>query len=264
MDDERRGHEAGAQRGTMPGHVTVRHPTIADGPRTIELINAAETHDIGEPMLELSDIATDWLGPGVDLDRDVILVEEHERLVAWAQVNGERGDADVHPDERGRGLGSGVLDWMEARVLARTPLDQAAVLGQTIPDGDVAARVLFQRRGYERRWTSWVLRLPSETQIRRPALPPGVDVRAVRPGEERAVHAVIDGAFSEWEGRDPRPFEDWQARVLRHAAPELEQKFFIVGFFFIFCTHATHYTVYYIVLSIPKYFYSQFLLKKPF
>ena len=56
-----------------------------------------------------------------------------------------------------------------------------------------------------------------------PEAPPGVAIRAYRESDAQEVHRVIDAAFSEWEGRNPEPFEVWAPQVLAHPAfrPEL-------------------------------------------
>ena len=48
-------------------------------------------------------------------------------------------------------------------------------------------------------------------------------IRAYRASDARGVHRVIDAAFTEWEGRDPEPYEVWAPQIIAHPAfrPEL-------------------------------------------
>ena len=56
-----------------------------------------------------------------------------------------------------------------------------------------------------------------------PEAPPGIVIRAYRASDAREVHRVIDAAFTEWEGRDPEPYEVWAPQIIAHPAfrPEL-------------------------------------------
>ena len=198
----------------FPTGLTLRHASADDAPAVIALINAAEQVDVGEVVLELADIQADWANPLLSLRDDVLLVEAGGELVAWAQVEGERADANVHPDHRRQGIGLAVIEWAEQRALTRAPAGETVRLGQTVPERMAGIDELFGARGYSRLWDSWVLRLPPDAELESPQLPPGVTIRPFRSGEEHAVYHVIDDAFSEWEGRESRPFEDWRANTL--------------------------------------------------
>jgi mycothiol synthase len=190
-----------------------RGATMADAPAVHELVQAAEVADVGEGLMELSDIETDWAMPLVDISRDVILLYDGDRLVACGEVREERADADVHPDDRGRGIGAALVKWTEQRALDRAAPGAAVRIGQTVPEGLDGTRALFASRGYERLWDSWVLRFPPEAELGDPAPPPRTAIRPFRADEEREIYTIVDDAFSEWEGRESRPFDDWQART---------------------------------------------------
>ena len=190
-----------------------RGATMADAPAVHELVQAAEVADVGEGLMELSDIETDWAMPLVDISRDVILLYDGDRLVACGEVREERADADVHPDDRGRGIGAALVKWTEQRALDRAAPGAAVRIGQTVPENLDGTDALFSSRGYERLWASWVLRLPPDAELPVPALPPRTPIRPFRADEEHEVYTIINDAFSEWEGREPRPFDDWQART---------------------------------------------------
>jgi GNAT superfamily N-acetyltransferase len=211
----------------FPPGLTLRNAAFDDAQAVIELVNAAEVVDVGEEILELSDIEADWASPQLHLAQDVLLVEDTGRLVAWAQVGDERADANVHPDYRGRGIGLAIIEWTELRALEQAAEDIEVRLGQTVPEKMVGIRELFEARGYLRLWDSWVLRLPPEAELATPSLPSGVTIRPFRPGEEVAVYQVIDDAFTEWEGRESRPFEEWQARTLQR--PDFDPALLLVA-----------------------------------
>lgn len=212
---------------SFPPGYTTRAPTMADAAAVIALVNAGEAADIGEPLLDLSDIESDWASPLLDLEQDAILVFDGDRLVAFGDLHNSRADAAVHPDDRGRGIGSGLLDWLEARMVTRTPPNEPARIGQSVPESAGDAAALFRSRGYERKWDSWILRLGPHADLAVASLPAGVEIRPCRPDEEHAVYRVIDDAFNEWEDRRSTPFEDWQAMTT--ARPDFDPSLLFVA-----------------------------------
>ena len=144
---------------------------------------------------------------------------ERDELVACAEIYRGRGEGDVRPSHRGRGIGAALLGWIEgrARELASTQVGQAKT------DANTAARELFLANGYEPSWTSWMIRIGLDEPPPPPEAPPGIAIRAYRASDAREVHRVIDAAFTEWEGRDPEPYEVWAPQIIAHPAfrPEL-------------------------------------------
>ncbi len=194
----------------LPSGFTWRPATDDDAVAVYELARAASIVDVGEPMVELDDIRTDFANPAMDLAQDTVLVHDGPKLIASAQVLEGRADVDVHPMWRRRGLGLALVEWTEQRALEQAGPDTSARVGQTVTDSLDGAHELFEQRGYERLWDSWVLRLPPDAPIESCAPPADVTIRPFRPDEETRVYEIIDNAFSEWEHRDPRTFEQWR------------------------------------------------------
>lgn len=197
----------------LPAECTFRPPTMADVDRVAELVRRAEVDAFGEPMLDASDIESDWKAPDFDLLTDAILVESPDgRLVACAELNDAKAMIDVDPDWCGLGIGSSLVTWSEHRFLEIAPQEKDARIGQTIHRSDTRASNLIAAYGYEEEFESWVLSLPDHASRSTQAVP-GIEIRPYLPSEEQSVYTVIDDAFSEWEGRDSKPFESWRARV---------------------------------------------------
>ena len=194
----------------LPPGLAARPLALDDAPGVARLVAAAEEHDVGEALIELEDIVSEWQRPAFDLSSEAVGITSGDELVAVAEVYaGRRADASVHPAWRGRGIGSWLVAWTED--LARRRGGQR--IGQTVP-ANSDAEELLRARGYEPRWTSWMLLLPEEAPVPERPLPDGYAIRPFRPGaEDRVVHRVIEDAFNEWQDRDPTSFEDWAAVV---------------------------------------------------
>jgi len=178
------------------------------------LIAACEREDLGQPLIDLEDVISDWQRPSRNLATDTIGVfADGDTLVACAEVTGgRRAEGWVAPEHRGRGIGSQLLRWTEQ--VARA--GGGTRVGQTVPENGSADRLL-RAYGYQPLWESWMLELPAGRSVAPPpALPDGVRIRSFQPGQdERAAYQTIEDAFNEWPNRSATAFEDWAAGVLR-------------------------------------------------
>ena len=195
----------------LPDGLTHRPLTMADAEATHALFAAAEKHDTGEVAVELEDIQGDWQRPSFDLAAHSVGVFEGETLVAAGEVyRGRRGEATVHPDHRGRGIGSWLVSWAEE--CARR--SGGTVVGQTAPAGS-SAEQLLRSLGYREGWTSWVLEVPPGSAIEPQPLPDGYRLRDFVPGQDaETAFRVIEDAFNEWPDRQPSTPGDWAANTI--------------------------------------------------
>jgi mycothiol synthase len=196
---------------SLPHGVRTRPLERSDAEPLHRLIAAAEEADLGAPMIELEDILGDWARPSLDLLNDSVALLEGDDLVASAEMESDRATVTIHPAHRGRGLGSWLLDWTEQKARERA----WPRVGQTVVATNEQAVALLTGRGYRPLFTSWVLKLaPGDEILGDGTPPPGVQVRPLRAGEERAAYQVVEDAFNEWPDRLPTTYEDWAAPVL--------------------------------------------------
>ncbi|MGL5865613.1 MAG: GNAT family N-acetyltransferase [Dermatophilaceae bacterium] len=196
-----------------PPGTTARALTPEDLAATVAVYAADELADAGAVTAAAEDVAGDWARPSFDLAADSVGVFARERLVGAAEVSpgGTYAQGAVDPASRGRGIGSWLLAWCEARAAEVG----AARVGQSAPDGSVAERLL-RARGYRHGWTSWVLALPEGVEVPTRPLPDGYRyVTGDTPALERAAHRVVDTAFREWSDRGVDTFDDWAATTVR-------------------------------------------------
>lgn len=197
---------------------------MADAEQVCRLIEAAERVDAGTPAIEVEDIESAWARPSFDLATESIGVFEDGTLVASGDVfKGRRAEAAVHPDHRGRGIGSWLAGWLEECARARG----SRLVGQTVPGGSGPER-FFQERGYREGWTSWVLQLPEGAAIEPQPLTAGYRLREhAGPADDEPAFRLIEDAFNEWPDRDPAVFEDWAASTVRRPGFEPWQLRFV-------------------------------------
>jgi mycothiol synthase len=195
----------------LPAGLTTRPLQRSETRPLYELIAAQEQLDTGAVEIEEADLVSDWAVPGHDLETSSIGVYDGDRLVAYAEhMRKDRVDAAVHPDYRGRGIGTWLAAWLRELATSRG----STVIGMPVPQGSAGDRLLADL-GYHVRWTSWVLAVPEGATIPARDLPPGYVVREARPDEHVAMHDVLEDAFLEWSERERESFEEFTATVLQ-------------------------------------------------
>ena len=197
----------------LPAGYAARPLRPDDAAGVVAVMAAQQLRDLGEVSIELADIESDWSRPSFDLAASTLGVFADGGLVAYAEISGaDRGDAAVHPEHEGRGLGTALAAWMRRR---------AAELGHSwigmyVPAGS-PGDLLLEHLGHEVRWTAWVLALSADAVVPRRDLPPGYTVREARPQEYERCWQVKEDAFLEWSRREREPYADWRATTVERA-----------------------------------------------
>ena len=194
----------------LPEGLTSRPLQLSDARAVYEVMAADQVDQLGHAEIEEADIVGDWARPSFDVAASTMGVFDGDQLVGYAEVTAaDRGDAAVHPEYRGRGIGTALAHWMQDR--ARE--NGQGIIGMPVPEGSHGDRLLAAL-GYRVRWTSWVLKLPEGVEVTERPLPDGYAVRAATEEEYPACHAVIEDAFLEWSVRDRERYEDFHASVV--------------------------------------------------
>jgi mycothiol synthase len=186
----------------MPSRL--RPPGEQDAASVLQVIVARDVADLGVPDFTLDDLRTDWATPGLELEHDVRVADAGGEIRGYAILLGDDAVVIVHPDAEGEGTGTVLRRWAEARASERG----TAVLRQFAYGTNDGARRMLRDAGYE----------PAQHYVRLRAdladVPPpaGVPLRAFEPGDEAAVHELIEQAFTEIEGHTPMTLEEWRAK----------------------------------------------------
>jgi mycothiol synthase len=200
----------------------VRPPVQADAQAVTDLVVAFDVDEFGAPDFELDDLLADWGSPGFDLERDAWVAETPEgALAAYALLRFD-GDADVfvHPEHRGQGIGSMLLERVERRALERAAPGTTIVVGQALSTANQSGRELLRRAGYRSMRTYWRMVLPLDKPPPEPEWPEGITVRTFDPERDaEAVYGVIARSFADNQrGRPFEPFEQWEAHNITRGA----------------------------------------------
>jgi len=196
---------------TLPEGYTQRPLTLADAERIADVMGAEELAATGEVGIEAADLVADWSEPSYDLAaHSVGVVSPDGELVGYAEAyGGDRGDAAVHPDHHGLGIGTALARW----VVGRAGELGAERIGMPKPVGSPGDRLL-EALGWEARWTSWVLELPEGRTIPERPLPEGYAIREATGADYEQAWDVVESAFLEWSVRPRQAFDKWLHHVV--------------------------------------------------
>lgn len=188
--------------------MNVRRPSQADTAAVADLVGAVELTLAGAPEQSEQDLAREW--SALDLSRDAWLVELDARLAGYAALytdGSPLGDAYVHPDFLGRGVGSRLADLVETEARERRlPTLQIPVFGN-----DDRAHALLRGRGYRDVRRYYRMEIDLDGPPPPPSWPDGMTVSAVDSTEIERFHHTLDDAFAEEWGHEPEREVDWRS-----------------------------------------------------
>jgi mycothiol synthase len=183
----------------------VRPPADEDAASVLGVILARDVADVGAPDFTLEDLRADWATPGLDLEQDVrVAADSGGAIHGYAILLGDDAVVVVHPDAEGEGTGTVLRRWAEARAAERG----TSVLRQFAYGANDGARQLLRDAGYAPAQLYFRLR----ADLAEVPPPAEVELREFEPGDEQAVHRLIEDAFTEIEGHTPMTLDEWRAK----------------------------------------------------
>ena len=191
----------------------MRAPTLDDAHDVAALIAERDRADFDEVdaiAFSGDELRQWWRLDQAALATDAWIAVLDGNVVGYARASRERDLADVedescvHPDVRGTGIGSRLLDlaeqWARKRDLARL---QVHVVNE---DG----RRLVEGRGHELVRFFWRMEIDLADEPPEPEPPGNLVIRSYRPGEDdAALHAAHQEAFAEHWEFTPNSLDDW-------------------------------------------------------
>ena len=186
---------------------------VGDARAIYELIAAGEVEWHGRAEVALDRVVADLRRPLIDLAVDTLVVEAAGGVVAgWGwNHGGKRAQVDVHPAYRGLGVGTRLLDWVEARSRAVG----SEWIAQTVDDADKDGTAMLQARGYDVLAVNWLLERPISAERRES--PAGIRLAGFEPERAEDAHQVVEDAFAEFGSRR-KSFAEWAELTIGRAS----------------------------------------------
>jgi mycothiol synthase len=206
----------------------LRPATLDDLPEAVAMFNVCSREIIGTDEFDLEDYRNEWRDPGIDLAADTRIAQMPDGTIAgcievwnttpyvicwiWGRV---------HPDFRGQGIGTALMEWAEERArvsLDRAPAGARIVLEAGITSSHQPTIELLSDRGFQAVRHNLTMARDLDGELPAPAWPAGITVRTMRPGEELAVYRVDNETFRDHWGHTEAPEAEgyalWRHRML--------------------------------------------------
>jgi mycothiol synthase len=163
----------------------------------------------------------EWQSPGFEVERDAFLVETDDgRIVGYEEFFNEyeharlRTDGYVHPDFKGRGIGTALLQVIEKRAREEVALavsDVRVSLQSTTDQHDIAGLDLHRNEGYQPLRYHWRMEIVLNGPPASPKFPEGIELRPFIKGEhDVAVWQAQNEAWRDHWGSHDVTLEEWK------------------------------------------------------
>jgi len=207
---------------------TYLDPSLTLRPANWTDINAVAklAHDVAEMegdslfVLTAEELANEWKSEGFNVERDAFVVETRDgRLVGSEEFYNESGhhklkaDGCVHPEFRGLGIGSSLLEKIADRAQAEMKLaarDGRVFIQSLVNNKDKERHNLLRNNGYSPVRYYWRMEIKLQEAPVTVTFPAGIELRPFIKDEHAvAVWQADNEAFHDHWGSHDRTYEEW-------------------------------------------------------
>ena len=219
--------------------LTLRPAQWADLNAVTQLIyDVCEADGDATVAVSPEELKNEWQTPGFNLERDAFLVETGERrIVGFEEFNNRyrhaalETDGYVHPDFKGRGIGTSLLRKIESRAreeMSSAEPDLRVSLQSTIDNRDQASHDLHKNEGYQPVRYHWRMEIVLNELPEMPQWPAGIELRPFIKGEhDIPVWQAQNESFRDHWGSHATTLEDWKHN--RFSDPEFDPTLWVIA-----------------------------------
>jgi mycothiol synthase len=201
----------------VTSHVAVERRAHLDAEQARAVTDLAVAAGDSDGVFPLSEHVMLHLRHGGDVEATHLLVNHGPQLVGYAHldatdaVDGASAELAVHPMFRRRGLGRALV---EAAAVAAAESDPAGRLRLWAHGDHPSAAALAMSLGFERHRVLYLMRRSLALPFPAPEFPPGVALRAFRPGADDEAWVVVNArAFADHPDQGSWTVEDLRVRM---------------------------------------------------
>jgi mycothiol synthase len=207
-------------------HLKLRTAQWSDLNAVVDLIRDVLTAD-GDAVSAVTpaELEREWKSEGFVLETDAFLVTTaYGRVVGYEEfVNRHahaalQGDGYVHPDFRGLGIGTALLQALEERARKEIELaepDLRVYIINTMSAADTSAREIHESEGYKLIRHHWMMEANLTEAPKVIPFPTGVELRPfVKETQDYLVFQAEEEAFSDHWEHVPGNFNNWKLRKI--------------------------------------------------
>jgi mycothiol synthase len=216
----------------LPDGYSTRAAREADAEAIYRLIYDYDVSIVGYSDFALDDLLELFREEHFSIDRDSCLVLDQVGRLAgytmiWAREPPRRytGFAIVHPEHLGRGIGTGLLGFLEHRMREYVADDAGATLWNWVDLGDKAARRMVEAAGFsEVRRHYAMMKDLSGTELEA-SVPERLSIRTCSEEDAEVVHSLDQETFAEHWGFIARSYEQWRRQAYERSDTDLSMWF---------------------------------------
>lgn len=219
-----------------PPAFLLRAAQLDDLSTVTELVVACDKAAYGGSDFNSEELLVDWRRNGFNLATDAWVVCTSEgKVIGYGDVHSDgtlvrlNPNTCVHPDYRGQGIGTNLLERAEQWVGERTAegtLRYPVILDQFVGHSNAASLELMRSQGYRPVRYHWRMEIDMDAEPPAPEYPDGIQARPFVPGaDDRAVHAAIQEAFEDIWAHEPHSFDDWELFVPKRVGFDAKASF---------------------------------------